>query len=64
LYNNENTLTVADANFQQLDPWNNTNFTATIGAGCGYIIEDSTLTVDKDWTITPDETSTVLFETG
>ena len=73
LYNNETTITFQDANFQQLDSWNNTGFSAvapytapvaTAGAQTNYQIEKSIITVDSAWDVTPDTTSAFVIKGG
>ncbi len=74
LYNDANTLYFYDANYQQLETWNNTYFSAaapyaipvtTAGLQAHYIIESCDITVGTNWDVTPDETSSfVLFSRG
>lgn len=73
LYNDTNTLYFYDINYQQLDPWNNTPFNAvspyvapavTAGSQTMYYIEQKTITVDTNWTTTPDATSSYCIESG
>lgn len=73
LYNNENTLYFYDVNYQQLEPWNNTVFSATApyavpvttaGLQGHYVIEQSTITVDTNWDVTPDWTSSYAILSG
>lgn len=73
LYNDTNTLYFYDANYQQLETWNNNPFSivapyatpnATAGTQTNYYIEIATLTVDSDWIITPDESSSFLIKGG
>ena len=73
LYNNENTLYFQDANYQQLEPWNNTAFSATApyalpsataGVQANYSIEKTTITLDAVWDITPDISSTYVIKGG
>jgi len=72
LYNDANTLYFYDANYQQLEPWNNTAFSAvapyaapvaTAGLQANYVIEQSTFNVTA-WTTTPDETSAFKVLSG
>jgi len=67
LYNDSNTLYLQDNNYQQLEAWNNTAFSAvapyavpvaTAGLQANYYIESTDITVDKPWDIIPDDTST------
>lgn len=74
LYNDATTLYFYDVNYQQLETWNNTYFSAvapyaipanTAGAPSNYIIESCDITVDTNWDVTPDTTSSfVLFSRG
>lgn len=66
LYNDQTNLYVADPNYQQIDPWNNTGFSAvapyalpvaTAGSQATYSIESSMVTVDSPWATQPDTTS-------
>lgn len=59
LYNNENTLTFYDVNYQQLDPWNNTALVVAPAVATGYYIE----ACDVSWTtpIPAIDTSTSYF---
>lgn len=72
LYNNENTLYFYDANYQQLEVWNNTAFSAvapyaapvaTAGLQANYVIEQSTFNVTT-WITTPDDTSSFRVLSG
>ena len=69
LYNDATNLYVSDTNYQAIDSWSNTGFTAftdfplpTINAD--YTIEASTVTVDVPWTVAPDQTSKIVVMTG
>ena len=68
LYNDATSFTVADTNFQALEPWNNTAFAtapiATAGSQSHYFIEQSVATVDSSWTTTPDASSSFEINTG
>jgi hypothetical protein len=73
LYNDTNTLYIADANLQPHDSWNNQVFVAaapyalpvtTAGAQAHYQIMSQTYSVSPSWTITPDDTSYFTTETG
>ena len=73
LYHDINTITVSDPNYQQLDPFNNTGFSAvapyavpvvTAGSQAHYYIEKSTLTLSSDWNIVPDATSSFMIMSG
>lgn len=73
LYNNETTLYFYDANYQQLEPWRNTQFVSTApyavpvttaGSQAHYHIEKATATVDSAWTTTPDFSSSYVVMTG
>ena len=72
LYNNENTLFIADANLQPHDPWNNQPFVAsfpyalpvvTAGLQAHYQILSHQFTVPA-WTTQPDYTSFFTTMTG
>jgi hypothetical protein len=73
LYNDTTTLTFADANFQAIDSFNNTGFSAvapyaapvtTAGSQTHYLIESSVLTVDSPWDVVPDESSVYIIVSG
>jgi hypothetical protein len=71
LYNDTNTLTFYNANWQAMDHWGNTPFAgATSGvpyiapaAGAHYYIISETLTVPQ-WTTNPDNTSKFMIKSG
>jgi hypothetical protein len=73
LYNNQTVLTLGDANFQQIDPFNNTGWSSispnafpvtTAGAQTHFVIESTELTIDSSWTVTPDSSSTFMIVGG
>lgn len=73
LYNNENTITLQDANFQQLDSWNNTQYSSlapyalpvsTPGSQANYQIESCVLTVNSAWSVQPDSSSAYVIKGG
>lgn len=73
LYNDATTLYFYDANYQQLEPWNNIPFSATApyalpvttaALQAHYVIETSVLNVTVPWTTVPDFTSSFVIETG
>jgi len=73
LYNDSNTLYFYDVNFQQIEVWNNTPFSATApyalpvataGLQSNYFIESASLVVDSNWTITPDDSSSFVIKSG
>lgn len=73
LYNDATTLYFQDANYQQLEPWNNTVFSATApyavpvataGLQAIYYIESSDITVNSSWTVVPDATSSYVIKGG
>jgi len=73
LYNDATTLYFQDANYQQLEPWNNTVFSATApyavpvataGLQAIYYIESSDITVNTAWDLTPDTTSSYVIKGG
>lgn len=67
-YNDQTVLTVTDANFQPIDSFNNTGFSSTSFSAPGtnpqYTIESVTLTVDTNWTVTPDASSIFMILSG
>jgi hypothetical protein len=63
LYNNATVLTFADPNIEQNEPFAN-NTWATTAIGTVYQIEYNTITVDTAWTITPDNTSRFVIQSG
>jgi len=68
LYNNENTVQVADPLYQPLDPFNTNGFTpapvTTAGSQAHFQIEASDITVDTAWDVNPDHTSRFKIESG
>jgi ribosomal protein L19 len=73
LYNNETTITLQDANFQQLDSWNNTQYSSiapyalpvsTPGSQANYQIESCVLTVNSAWDVQPDSSSAYVIKGG
>ena len=69
LYNNNNTLTLGDINLHATHTWDAmaplaTAYSATAGAQSFYAIESSTITVDSNWSITPDATSRFMVQSG
>ena len=64
LYNNATTLFTADYNLQEIDTWNTALFTVGAAAGSYYQIESSTITVNSNWDVIPDATSTFVCLTG
>jgi len=73
LYNDASTLYFQDPNYQQLEVWNNTAFSATApyalpastaGSQSNYYIESSIITVDSDWTVVPDASSSYVVKGG
>lgn len=69
LYNNANTLTLGDVNkfaentFDAMAPLA-TNYGSTAGSQTVYSIEAATITVDSNWTTTPDATSRFMVHSG
>jgi hypothetical protein len=66
LFNDTTTLHFSDVNWQAIDSFNNTGWSAvtpfalpvtTSGLQTHYIIESSVVTVDTSWDVTPDESS-------
>lgn len=73
LYNDQSVLYFTDANYQQIDSWNNTGFSAvapyaipssSAGSQSQYVIEASTITVNSGWTVSPDTTSRFTTTSG
>ena len=68
LYNDTNTVYVSDANYQPLDSFNNSLFTATpsttAGSQTSFVIEASDVTVDTAWDVQPDYSSRFKIESG
>lgn len=73
LFNDANTLYFYDANYQQLEPWNNTPLSATApyalpvitaALQATYQIETLVATVTPSWTVQPDLTSSYVMLTG
>lgn len=72
-YNDTTSLTFMDTNFQAIDSFNNTGFSAVTpyavpvtvaGSQAHYVIESSVLTVDTAWDVTPDQSSVYLILAG
>jgi len=73
IYNDATTLWFQDPNYQQLEPWQNTQlYTATpyalpvitAGSQGHYSIESCNVTVDTNWTVQPNATSSFAILTG
>ena len=68
LYNNETVLATNQSNFQQIDPWNNSGFSSisfpAFTTNLQYSIESVTLTVDTNWTVTPNNSSIFMILSG
>lgn len=73
LYNDTTTLYFFDANFQQLDPWQNMPFSAvapyvapvaTAGVQTNFTIESNIITVDSAWDVSPDASSSFVIDSG
>ena len=68
LYNDTTTLYFQDDNYQQLEAWNDTALTVTLSstapAESFYQIECSVATLDSNWTVTPDYTSSFVILSG
>ena len=73
LYNDTNTLYFQDPNYQQLEVWNNTAFSATAPYAiptnvapnqANFYIESTTITVDSNWTVQPDTSSSYVIKSG
>lgn len=73
LYNDANTLYFQDPNYQQLETWNNTAFSAvapyalpvaTAGLQANYFIESNIIYINEDWITQPDETSSYVIRGG
>jgi hypothetical protein len=64
LYNDQTTLYVSSNNHQPVEPFGNALFVTAAAAGSFYQIESSIATVDSNWTVTPDVTSTFVVLSG
>lgn len=73
LYNDATTLYFYDANYHALEPWNNIGWASTTpyaipvttaGSQAFYYIESTVLTIDENFDVIPDETSSYVIETG
>ena len=73
LYNDTNTVYIADANLMPHDPWNNQTFVAnfpyavpvtTGGLQAHFVIMSSTYTLNSNWTVVPDYTSYFTLLSG
>jgi len=72
-YNDTTTLSFNDTNWQAIDSWNNTGYSAvspyaapvaTAGSQAHYQIESQVLTVDSSWSVTPDPSSVYMIMEG
>ena len=72
-FNDTTSLTFMDTNFQAIDSFNNTAFSAvtpyavpniSTGLQTHYVIESTVLTVDTAWDVTPDESSVYIILCG
>lgn len=73
MYNDTTTLYFSDTNLQPIDSFNNTGFSAvspfaapvsTAGSQTNYVIESTALTINTNWTVTPDNTSRYIIIGG
>lgn len=73
LYNDATNLYLSDTNYQAIDSWNNTGFSAvtpyaapvaTAGAQTYYVIESSVATISPAWDVVPDITSKIVINSG
>ena len=73
LYNDATNLYLSDTNYQQIDSWNNTGFSAqspfsipvaTAGSQTYYTIEASNVSMSVAFPIAPDVTSKLIVQTG
>lgn len=69
LYNSSSTLTLGDVNLHAAHTWDAmaplvTSYSVTAGAQTVYSIESSVLTVDSNWSTTPDATSRFMVQSG
>ena len=73
LYNDATNLYFSDTNYQAIDSWSNTGYSAvspfaipvaTAATPTYYTIEASIVTVDSNWTIIPDVTSKITVMSG
>jgi len=73
LYNDATNLYLSDTNYQQIDSWNNTGFSAvlpfaipvaTAGSQTYYTIEASNVSMSAAFPIAPDVTSKLIVQTG
>ena len=73
LYNDATNLYLSDTNYQQIDSWNNTGFSAqspfalpvsTAGSQTYYVIEASNVSLVAPFGIAPDVTSKLVVQSG
>jgi hypothetical protein len=68
LYNDSTNIYWYDANYQQLEPWANTTLPTALSATAPnqahYYIESSIATVDSNWTVQPDASSSFCVLSG
>lgn len=65
LYNTQNTLTFSDVNHITINPWAVCPLaTATVANNSFFLIESHVVTVDTNWTVVPDSTSTFVILSG
>jgi hypothetical protein len=68
IYNTVDTLTFADSNYQAYEPFDNQGFSVTPSITAGvqthFVLTTQDITVNSAFSVTPDDTSRFLLETG
>ena len=64
LYNTATQLVFQDSNYQMINPWGNTALITAVGANSIYQIESSVVTVNTNWDVQPDISSTFCVLSG
>lgn len=73
LYNSETALVFTDTNYQQIDPANNTGFNTqtpyaapvtAAGSQATFYIESTVVSLDTPFTVSPNQTSSFIIESG
>ena len=64
LYNNGNTITWSDPTHSIINPWANPLTNISIASSTQFVIESHVITVDTNWTVNPDDTSTFMIMSG
>ncbi len=64
LYNTINSIVWSDASHSIINPWANPLTNISVAISAQFVIESHVITVDVDWTVNPDDTSTFMIMSG